>query len=275
MTSLGPFPIWAVVLVAALIPAWLAARLSARGRPDVQPRVVSGTLFDALLLGLLAARAGYVLRWWSEYAEAPMAILAIGDRGFAMWSGLPVALGWMLWKTRLRPAARRPVLLGAGVGLLAWGAMTGALALIQPGATPMPTIPVVTLDGKATRLDTERSGPTVLNLWATWCPPCIREMPALADAQARYPEVTFLFVNQGEDAGSIRRFLDRRDLALDHVLLDPGSGAMRALGARALPTTFFIDADGQLVDQHMGELTRARLADILHRRLDARPRPSS
>src|SRR3546814_14561413 len=89
---------------------------------------------------------------------------------------------------------------------------------------------MVLLSPRATRTDTLfpytalfRSRPMVLNLWATWCPPCRREMPVLEQAQGRYPGVVFVLVNQGEDRGTIHRYLDRAGLDLDHVLLDPHS----------------------------------------------------
>src|SRR5690606_40886240 len=56
------------------------------------------------------------------------------------------------------------------------------------------------LEGGEVRLPTFIGQPTVVNLWATWCPPCRREMPVLRDAQQRYPDIAFIFANQGESA---------------------------------------------------------------------------
>src|SRR3546814_16366109 len=98
-------------------------------------------------------------------------------------------------------------------------------------------------------------------------------MPVLEQAQGRYPGVAFVLVNQGEDRGTIHRYLDRAGLDLDHVLLDPHSQAMLETNTRGLPTTLFFNAEGRLVDTHMGELTRASPADPLRRRFDANPAP--
>src|SRR3546814_10975536 len=96
----------------------------------------------------------------------------------------------------------------------------------------------------------------VLNLWATLCPPCRREMPVLDEAQGRYPGIAFVLVNQGEDRGTIHRYLDRAGLALDHVLLDPHSQAMLETNTRGLPTTLFFHAEGRLADTQPGRDAR-------------------
>lgn len=91
-------------------------------------------------------------------------------------------------------------------------------------------------------------------------------MPVLAQAQRDYPGAVFLMVNQGEQASTVTHFLQPKGLAFDHVLLDPLSEALQTFGSRGLPTTLFFDAQGKLVDSHMGELTAARLKDTLQQR---------
>ena len=75
--------------------------------------------------------------------------------------------------------------------------------------------------------------PTVLNLWATWCPPCRREMPVLQQAQGANPDVNFVFINQGEKADDIQGFIDRQGLTLRNVLVDERLQTGSALGHRA------------------------------------------
>jgi thiol-disulfide isomerase/thioredoxin len=104
----------------------------------------------------------------------------------------------------------------------------------------------------------------VLNLWATWCGPCRRDMPMLAAAQARHPGVAFVFVNQGESADTVRRHLATEGLALDRVLLDRPSALGPALGSGGLPTTVFFDAQGRHAGAHMGLLNRAALDARVH-----------
>lgn len=261
----------AVLVAAAGLLAWWLVRVLARrmgGAVDASvPKLAAALFTDAFFVGLLAARLGYVLRWWPEYAASPWSVIAIGDGGFLWWTGLPAALVFAWWRTRRQTRLRKPLLAGLVAGLLAWLALGGMLSLLQRAAPPLPDVAAATLDGAPMRLSDRASKPVVLNLWATWCPPCRREMPVFADAVERYPGVDIVLLNQGEDAATVRNFLERQGLALhEQVLLDSPSQAMLATGTRGLPTTLFFDADGRLVHTHMGELTRASLADTLRKR---------
>lgn len=274
MSGLGPFPIHAITAAAAAVAGWVVVRTWARRLPDptaAHPHRAATALFlDAVFVGLAAARLGYVLRWWPEYAAAPRSIIAIGDGGFLWWTGLPAAIAFAWWRSRNAAMPRRPVLAGIAAAMLAWLAFNGTLALLQRAAPPLPDVALATLDGTPTTLQAFAGRPVALNLWATWCPPCRREMPVLEEAQRRYPGIAFVMVNQGEDRGTVRDFLDRQELVLDHVLLDPSSRTMLDTNTRGLPMTLFFDAGGRLVDSHMGELTRASLADTLRRRFGGR-----
>ncbi|MCK9489996.1 MAG: TlpA family protein disulfide reductase [Xanthomonadales bacterium] len=275
MNSLGPFPITAVVVALSLLAGWLLVRVWARRLPESPHRIAGARFLDAALVGLLVARLGFVLRWWPEYAAAPMSIIAIGDGGFLWWVGLPAAVAFACWRTAGARPLRKPILAGIAAGMLAWLTLTGTLALLQRSAPPLPDLKLIKLDGSPIRLDVYAAQPIVLNLWATWCPPCRREMPVLEDAQQRYPGVAFVLVNQGEGREEIHAFLQQQGLALDHILLDRHSQTMRDTGARALPTTLFFDAGGRLVDSHMGELTRASLASTLRKRFGIAAEASS
>jgi hypothetical protein len=93
-------------------------------------------------------------------------------------------------------------------------------------------------------------------------------MPALEQAQSEFPGVSIVLVNQGEGAQQAHDFIQSEGLALRNVLLDPASASMRAVNSRGLPTTLFYDAQGRLVDTHLGEITMAALKDKMSRRFD-------
>ena len=144
-----------------------------------------------------------------------------------------------------------------------WGVLFGALRMTEK---PMlPALALTTLVGASTNLAALADGkPMVVNLWASWCPPCRREMPVLAAAQQRETGVRFVFVNQGEEGATAQRYLSAGRLDLANVLLDPGAALGREVGSGALPTTLFYDANGRLIDTHLGELSAASLASKLN-----------
>lgn len=262
MVSIGPFPMSIVVLALALAAAALTGRFVARAPGEPRPRV--GSLFvDMLFVGLLAARLAFIVQWWPLYADDPWAMLRPGDGGYAWWAGVLAALAFGAWRARRRPALRKPLVWGTLAGLATWGALTGALFLMQQARIPLPDAELQRIEGGTLRLTQLAGRPVVVNLWATWCPPCRREMPVLAEAQRTRGGIVFVFANQGEAPDEIRQYLADGALPLHNVLVDPFSSVSRQTGARGLPTTLFFDARGRLVDTHVGELTRAGLANKL------------
>ncbi|MCK9368139.1 MAG: TlpA family protein disulfide reductase [Metallibacterium scheffleri] len=268
---LGPLVLpWGPVLmligyaVAALV-AWLERR---DGRADAEP-----ALYLLLLLALLAARIGFVAQHWRSYSSL-LAMFDIRDLGFAPWPGAIVALmGGALWLWR-RPALRRPLILSAASGLLIAGLLGGIVGISQPLRTPLPEVTLRTLDGAPQPLAALRGTPLVLNLWATWCPPCARELPLLVHAARHEHGVRIVLIDQGQDAATVRAYLRARGLDPPLVLLDGDGALLRAYHSPGLPTTLFIASDGRLVSAHVGELSQATLAQALAR-LRAASRPAS
>lgn len=233
-------------------------------------------LFLILGLGLLGARLAYVAGWWPQYAQQPLSILNIRDHGFDPLAGtLGVIVAALLVGWR-RPALRRPLAASVVTGIAATG-FAGLLAckLTAQAQAPLPALQLGDLDGRAVDVESLRGQPTVINLWATWCGPCRREMPVLAEAQRTMPQVRFVFADQGESAATVRQFLQAQQLTLQHVLTDENLQLSNYYNVRGYPTTLFIDARGRLRDTHMGELSRATLADRLQRiEADLPPSPA-
>ncbi len=198
MLSIGPFSIRVVAVAVAALLAWLVARVIQRRPPDGHHKSASSLILDVLLLGLIAARVGYVAQWWPDYAASPRAIVALGDGGFDARIGIAAALVFVGWRLRRLPALRQPVLAGIVAGLGAWGIAQGTLATLQRGAPPLAAMPLQALDSTPVLPAGFVGKPVVVNLWATWCAPCRREMPILEQAQRDHPGITVLMLNQGE-----------------------------------------------------------------------------
>lgn len=265
MIGVGPFSIQVAMVLAAAILAWLVARAAAwRAMPAVSPKAAGGVVIDALFWGALAARLAYIAQWWEEYAAAPRSMIAIGDGGFLWWVGVLTGVAYVGWRTRTCRELLRPALIGLFSGAAAW-LIAGAMLALLLRSVPLPDLQLETLDAHPVALHAFQGQPVVLNLWATWCPPCRREMPVFEQAQKAFPDIAFVMVNQGEAAQRVRTFLEQEGLALDNVLLDHWSNAMQAMGSAGLPTTLFFDAQGQLVDSHLGEMTMASLKNTVSR----------
>lgn len=183
-------------------------------------------------------------------------------RWFLPWPGaIVLLLAALAWGWR-RPALRKPLGAGVGSGLAFWLLATLSLGIFEQG-TRLPEIALRNADGGTVQLTSYQGKPLVINLWATWCPPCRREMPVLERAQQQRPDLTFLFVNQAESMQSVSTFLATQELNLNNVLFD-GSGRLgQAVGSMALPTTLFYSADGRMLGSHLGELSEASLARAL------------
>jgi thiol-disulfide isomerase/thioredoxin len=142
--------------------------------------------------------------------------------------------------------------------------MSFALRLMEN--TMLSDAPLTTLSGKMTDLSAVAAGrPTVVNLWATWCPPCRMELPFFAEAQRQEPGITFIFVDQGEDAATVERYLNAVRLDIANVMLDSGNKIGGEMGAPGLPITLFYDSGGRMVDSHLGALSPSLLAGKLSR----------
>lgn len=275
MTGIGPLPLPVVTVFAAGLLAWAITRLLSRRHPEAGVAARSSSLLiDAMLLGLLVARLAYIALWWPQYSAAPRSMLALGDGGYMWWAGLIAALSWAIWRSRKQPALRRPVLAGLVTASVLWLAGSNTLTWMQQRNAPaLPSLQVTDLAGHTRQLANEDGRPLVFNLWATWCPPCRREMPVFERAQQRFPGVRVVLLNQGESTEEIRTYLQQQGLQLDDVLLDPDSQAMTHTGTRGLPSTFFYDTNGRLRASHMGELSDATLTDAIGKHFQQKPNP--
>lgn len=250
------------LLILGFIVALLVGAIA--GRKERIP--IASPLSDIFLAAMLAARVGFVIRYFEHYQGDLLGIIDIRDGGFDIISGLVGACAMLSWKLWRQPAIRRALGSAATAGVLTWGSLTLLITLMEGSSRAVPETPLAHLDRQPVILSDVADGkPMVVNLWASWCPPCIREMPVLEQAQQDHPDITFVFVNQGEQPETIQQFLSQYQLSLENVLADTGASMGRTIGSHGLPTTLFYDAQGRQVSAHMGELSAASLIHNLER----------
>ena len=258
---LGPLALsWGVLFLFAgwWLGTWVHERLARR-----QGLVPGPHAWRLGLVALLVARLGFVLQYPAEYAAAPWSVIDIRDGGWAPWCGLAAALAYVAVLAWRRSPWRRSVASGLAAGAGLWLVGLAAQHWRGPDPAPLPHWQGVALDASTVALPELRGQPVVINLWATWCPPCRREMPVLRQARAQHPQVRFLWVDQGEAPDVVQRFAAQQGLPPADVLLDPSSRLGALLERRALPTTLFFNAEGALVAVRTGELSPASLAQHL------------
>ena len=258
--QIGPltFPFQLLLVFAAVAFALFVANfLGRKAKVDADTH-----LFRLLLPALLAASLGFVIEYRAIDLATPLDILDIRDgwqpvAGIAAaWVGARV-LGWR------RPIVRFPVVSALAVATLTWGLGTAALAWQPVQTQELPSNNLTSVDGRPVALSAFASAPMVANLWATWCPPCQREMRVLAKAQADHPGIEFVFLNQGESKAKVQADLTTHKLDLRSVLLDTQGQAGVHFSQQAFPATLFFDAQSRLVDTRIGELSHATLSQRL------------
>ena len=138
---------------------------------------------------------------------------------------------------------------------LALGACAGAQARPPEVGEEAPAFTAVAMDGTEVLSEELRGAPYMLNVWATWCGPCRKEMPDLQELHDAYSDRGFQVVGVSVDNRSagdaIRMFVDELDLDFP-ILHDPTAAVQDDYFLLGLPGTFLIDAEGTIVRKWTG-----------------------
>lgn len=259
--SLGPLllPVPLLLVFASAGSTWALGRWLSR----TEPQAVEQAVWRTLLAGVLAARFAFVYEYRALYLDDPLTLLDIRDGGWSPTFGLIGAWAYSLYRQRRDPRLRRPLRWSLLLGTAVFGVGTFVLSMQPATGQRLPSLEFTSLEGPSVQLRGYEGQPVVVNLWATWCPPCVREMPVLHQAQRQRPDVHFVFLNQGEDRDQVARWLQSQGLPLQNVLLDPQRKASAAFQQKGYPTTLFFNAKGELVSTRLGELSAATLGERL------------
>lgn len=148
-----------------------------------------------------------------------------------------------------------PLLLAAGLGVAT--AKTAS-------AAPLPTLSVQTLNGKTFKLSAERGKWVIVNFWATWCGPCIKEMPAISKFVAAHPDVTAIGLAWDRSPrAKILAFVKNHpvDYPLAQVNINHPPAGFPA--PAALPNTYLISPEGRIAKHFLGPVNAKRLTKAI------------
>lgn len=133
-----------------------------------------------------------------------------------------------------------------------------------------PAFKLLGLDGKVHTLGTYDGKAKVINFWGTYCPPCVREMPALQAQREKWSSkgVEVIGINVGEDKMIVENFVRQTGVEFP-ILMDPDRDSSTAYRVGAMPATYFVSADGKIVEIKIGELDLQTLEKQIERLVNA------
>ena len=264
IVHLGPLALSADRL-AAVAAIWLFVAIGSHRRMAGES---AAAVSIAAAGGFMVARLAYVATHFADFIAEPLAILKVWQGGFLPLAGLLAALPILGFKALSEHRFRLIALLIALSG--SW--YIADRLLTTTAQSPFVTSPVglKTLAGADFDPATLKGRPYVINLWADWCPPCRREMPLLAEAARKHPEVAFLFINQSDLPNIATKLPSQHGIDPATILLDDGARLSAAYGG-ALPSTIFVNPAGDVRSVHAGEISRAALSDKINLIKETRP----
>lgn len=118
------------------------------------------------------------------------------------------------------------------------------------------------LNGKNVSLSDFKGKKVLLNFWATWCPPCRAEMPDIEKLylEDKDSDLVILAVNLGEDTQTVKSFIDKNKYNFN-ILLDSDQAVAIKYNIVSIPTSFFIDKEGNIVSKKVGAMSIEEMRD--------------
>lgn len=261
---IGPLAL-AADRLAAVAAIWLFVAVGSHRRLAGE---TAAAVSSAAAGGFVIARLAYVATHLADFRSEPLAIVKVWQGGFLPLAGIIAAALILMLRA---PARNRHALLALLIAISGGWYVVDRL-MTTSTQSPLATAPagLKTLAGEKFDPATLKGRPHVINLWADWCPPCRREMPLLAEAARKHPEVAFLFINQGDLPNIAAKLPAQHGIEPATVLLDDGTRLSATYGG-ALPSTIFVGPTGDVRSVHMGEVSRAALSDKINLIKETRP----
>lgn len=214
---------------------------------------VAGTLVAGLWVGRSRSIAGPVPQTSQIQAVQPQVVQRVQSQPIpAPLQAVP------LTQSNPRPGARS-ARSSAGVGISIGGTPTiGDLA---------PDFTLKNLQGEEVSLSDFKGQPVLINFWATWCPPCRFEMPAIQKMYEQYQDEGFvvLAVDVEEPISTVKQYIEQGGYTFPVLLDYKGQVANGPYRIRAFPTSYFVDREGKIAVAHRGMMTEQILQQYIDR----------
>ena len=166
------------------------------------------------------------------------------------------------------------VIVVAVLAIGGWLLFTGGDQQTPPGkgadaAAKVPDFSLKDYDGNTVTLSDFAGTPLVINSWAVWCPFCVDELPAFAEAQKEFgDQVVIISIDRAESLNTAKKYTDDLGVTNDFVfLLDPSDSFYQSIGGFSMPETIFVDRGGNIIHHKRGPMKlpemRQKINDIL------------
>ena len=125
-----------------------------------------------------------------------------------------------------------------------------------------PDFTVLDSEGNEVKLSSFAGKPIVLNFWGTWCGYCKMEMPDFQDIHEKYPDVMFVMINYGDTIDTAKEYVKANGFTFP-IFFDTTGKAVQTYGVTGFPSSFFINAQGELVAQARGAISASQLENAI------------
>ena len=153
-----------------------------------------------------------------------------------------------------------------------WGMLVGAMAVLSSCSsggsdstldTALATTPYELLEGGSSSLGTRVGKPMLVNFFASWCAPCVAEMPDLEALHQEYGDrVVFIGLDTQESVEAGRKIVQKTGVTYE-IGRDPDGAMFTAFGGLGMPTTLLIRPDHTIAERHSGALNASRLRSMI------------
>jgi len=273
--NLGPLALDAAIFsfIVAYILSFVSLSVLSR-KFSIDQRWMRSTFDGAFFSALIGARLGFVFSYWPAFQQEPWTMFYFWQSGYMLGAGVVTWLAFMVAKVAVMTSDQRKQNMGTlslhlslflSIYLLSSTIITGNVG-DQASNSEYPLLTnfqMQTLEGDAVSLESLKGQPSIINFWATWCGPCRREMQLLNDAYHEYQDqgINLVAINMSEPVNLVESYLKENNLDLPVWVdgVDLGEDVFHNLGGEVLPTTLFIDAQGDIRRIRVGELSSGTL----------------